>query len=388
MRLYIVLHSCRAAGGLYVGINFIKALVSVAPNNLVLGLCLPDKVGYEEVVRNIGTQIFWFKSSSNVISRLWFDRIILPSAIKSFRPDSELIFGNIGLPFSSNAIRVHFLDDAHYVYSKKHYGRMAIKETLRYKFQKLLLRKSFSRSKIVFTQTKTMEKRLRVQLGYRGLCGRMPNSLSMKIISEPLNGVAESIESGKVLKCVYLTRYYGHKNIELIVETFRNYKERLKNISVCLTISAEQDPNARKLIKQIRKFRLEDMIKCVGPVFQGDIGKLFAKHNCLLFPTLMESFGATYLEAMHFGLPIITSDLDFAHEMCGRAALYINPWSPDALAEALIYLRDNPQERIRLVKLGKNQLKNRHSVTWQQIVEDCIEVIRTAVDQRRNYSNV
>jgi glycosyltransferase involved in cell wall biosynthesis len=45
---------------------------------------------------------------------------------------------------------------------------------------------------------------------------------------------------------------------------------------------------------------------------------------------------------MHLGTPILTSDLDFAREVCGEAAVYFSPWDPDAMATAIERLRDEP----------------------------------------------
>ncbi len=44
---------------------------------------------------------------------------------------------------------------------------------------------------------------------------------------------------------------------------------------------------------------------------QKELAGYFCNSNALLLPALLESFSATYLEAMYFGLPILTSNLDF-----------------------------------------------------------------------------
>ena len=83
-------------------------------------------------------------------------------------------------------------------------------------------------------------------------------------------------------------------------------------------------------------------------------------YNCvgLLFPTLLESFSGTHIEAMHFGLPILTSDLDFAHYVCGKAALYFDPWAPQDIAEKILLLKNNPDIRDQLVKAGTARITN------------------------------
>ena len=52
-------------------------------------------------------------------------------------------------------------------------------------------------------------------------------------------------------------------------------------------------------------------------------------------PTLVESFGLIYLEALMFRLPILTSDRDFAHWMCRDLALYFDPMDPVSIVNTI-----------------------------------------------------
>jgi glycosyltransferase involved in cell wall biosynthesis len=112
-------------------------------------------------------------------------------------------------------------------------------------------------------------------------------------------------------------------------------------------------PRGNRLLTTVHRFRLEDRIVNLGYIELSVIPAYFGHCHALLFPTLLESFSTTYLEAMHCGLPILTSDLDFAHEVCGPAALYFDPWSPDSIAEAIIRLRSDERLRRDLAEAGR-----------------------------------
>ncbi|MEZ4423298.1 MAG: glycosyltransferase [Gemmatimonadota bacterium] len=92
----------------------------------------------------------------------------------------------------------------------------------------------------------------------------------------------------------------------------------------------------------------ERHIRRVGPVPHAELGELYRGAAVVLLPSLLESFSATYVEAMHFGVPLVTSDLDFARDICGRAALYADPLDPDALAERLARALTDAQVRSTL----------------------------------------
>jgi glycosyltransferase involved in cell wall biosynthesis len=77
---------------------------------------------------------------------------------------------------------------------------------------------------------------------------------------------------------------------------------------------------------------------------------------------------------MHFGRPILTSDLDFAHEVCGDAAAYFDPWRADAIARALTDLRDDAARRDDLVERGRARVA--HALrTWPEILRDALSVL-------------
>ena len=98
------------------------------------------------------------------------------------------------------------------------------------------------------------------------------------------------------------------------------------------------------------------MVINAGPVPQSHLASYFAASQALLLPTLLESFSGSYVEAMHFGVPILTSDMDFAREVCGEAALYFDPHVPKSICQAICTLRDNVEKREELAAKGAQRV--------------------------------
>ncbi len=87
-------------------------------------------------------------------------------------------------------------------------------------------------------------------------------------------------------------------------------------------------------------------VRCIGAVPHERLGDLYRSGSAVLVPSWVESFTAVYPEAWHFGLPLVTSDLDFARDLCGASALYAPPDRPDAFAlQILRALTDDPLRR-------------------------------------------
>jgi glycosyltransferase involved in cell wall biosynthesis len=92
----------------------------------------------------------------------------------------------------------------------------------------------------------------------------------------------------------------------------------------------------------------------------------------LILPTLLESFTATYLEAMKFDCPVLTSDLDFAREVCGDAAIYFDPWNVDDMCEAVVRLRDEPALQQQLRWQGRERLSQMFP-SWKDITAEALQ---------------
>lgn len=74
---------------------------------------------------------------------------------------------------------------------------------------------------------------------------------------------------------------------------------------------------------------------------------------CLVFPSLYEGFGLPPLEAMNFGCPVITSNASCLPEICGNAALYVDPYNVRDIKEKLETLLSDTELRQQLVQAGK-----------------------------------
>lgn len=62
---------------------------------------------------------------------------------------------------------------------------------------------------------------------------------------------------------------------------------------------------------------------------------LYCGARALVFPSLYEGFGLPPAEAMSLGCPVVASDTGPMPEVCGDAALYVDPRSTSALSDAM-----------------------------------------------------
>lgn len=150
------------------------------------------------------------------------------------------------------------------------------------------------------------------------------------------------------IRLLTLTSYYSHKNLELIPLIAKYLEQRgLLNVKFVLTLK-ESD------FKQ--HLEPHPAILNVGPVKPEECPSLYKECDVLFLPTLAECFSASYPEAMVMEKPIITTDLGFAHSICGEAALYYQAKNHKAATDCIVTLIQDKILWHSLTEKGKKQL--------------------------------
>jgi glycosyltransferase involved in cell wall biosynthesis len=77
--------------------------------------------------------------------------------------------------------------------------------------------------------------------------------------------------------------------------------------------------------------------------------------RAVVFPSLYEGFGLPVLEAMMLGTPVVTSRESSVPEIAGDAALLVDPYSTDEIAEAIRTVANDADLRAELSRRGQAQ---------------------------------
>lgn len=105
----------------------------------------------------------------------------------------------------------------------------------------------------------------------------------------------------------------------------------------------------------------------------ADLPAIYQSAAVFVFPSLYEGFGLPPLEAMTSGCPVICSRVASLPEVCGDAAIFIDPGNTDELKNALEKLLENEDARAELRQKGLMRSKK---FAWRQTAEKTLEVIR------------
>lgn len=173
-----------------------------------------------------------------------------------------------------------------------------------------------------------------------------------------------------------LANYYPHKNLEALVEACRLLRPANRAVRCLLTIDAAQHPRARRLLEKIGAEKLSNVLINLGQLFGEQVIQAYRSADAFILPTLLESFGRTYREAMRFGLPILTADRDFARDACGDAAIYFDPLRPPDIARRMNEIMESRELRERLSQAGLRRAAEAPS--WDEIAAHFIRVLEDA----------
>ena len=211
------------------------------------------------------------------------------------------------------------------------------------------------RAKYFETQTAAAKIGIVKRLKVPGSCVKViPNSPNPLFINEA--SLVRQREPGEIIHIFCLSAAYRHKNLDLIPKVALYLKtNNFPNCKFILTIPKDGEIN-KEIEAACLQLGVSDMVINTGPIKLQECLHWYKKADAVFLPTLLEVFSATYVEAMAMARPIVTTDLDFAHDVCGDAALYFKPADAVSAAEALIKLFNDKELSNQLTERGRKQL--------------------------------
>jgi glycosyltransferase involved in cell wall biosynthesis len=150
---------------------------------------------------------------------------------------------------------------------------------------------------------------------------------------------------------IYTGNLYPHKNVQIIFKALKKIPE------IKLKIICARSFFSQKVQQQINRLNLKNQVELLGYLDDRQFKDVYKEAIALVHPSLMEGFSLTGLEAMALNCPVISSDASCLPEIYGNSVLYFDPTNHNSLTKKINQLKNNPQLRQKLIKLGHQQLK-------------------------------
>lgn len=170
---------------------------------------------------------------------------------------------------------------------------------------------------------------------------------------------------------LYVGNIKPHKNL---VTLFSAFQSVLSGIPHDLIIIGEKD-NLRTVDRAAIESaeRHKDRIRFVGHVSDEALEQYYTYAEALILPSFYEGFGFPALEAMASGCPVIAARAASLPEVCGNAALYCDPYSPEEMAAKIMTVITDVDMRQALKRDGLERAKQ---FTWEKTAAGTLDVIK------------
>jgi glycosyltransferase involved in cell wall biosynthesis len=141
----------------------------------------------------------------------------------------------------------------------------------------------------------------------------------------------------------FIGRNYSHKNISRlkVVNEILHYKYNIDCEFLFTLTDVEMKEN---------KFDILDNFKTVGSISVNQCPSFYEEIDALIFPSLLECFSVSPIEAMKMNCLVIASDLPFVRDVCKSSARYFDPLDNESIALAIYESINNDKENKRLIK--------------------------------------
>ena len=134
---------------------------------------------------------------------------------------------------------------------------------------------------------------------------------------------------------------------------------------------------ADRVAGQARQLGLHEWLSHVSQV---DLIDLYRRCRLFVFPSLAETFGNPLIEAMACGAPVVCSNTTAMPEVAGAAALYFDPYNPEAIAQCIGEALSKPD---LLSTLSQRSLDRAEDFSWTSTAHETAKVLKEAAAMGR-----
>ncbi len=166
------------------------------------------------------------------------------------------------------------------------------------------------------------------------------------------------------------------KNLIRLIEAYskliENWKLKIENLPA-LVLAGSPGWLYKEIYAAPRQFGVENLVKFMGRVPDGDLPALLTGCRAFVFPSLYEGFGLSLLEALGCGAVTVTSKVTGLPEFGGEASIFVEPtdgFQLKAAMEKVIKLTDRERD-----DYSQRALLQAKKFSWQESAQQTLSLI-------------
>lgn len=163
------------------------------------------------------------------------------------------------------------------------------------------------------------------------------------------------------------------KNVCGLIAAYNDLRTRCPDLDYQLIFVGAKGWKNKKIFKDWKKSPFKDDIKFVGYIEKIEKETLYSNAKLFVYPSFYEGFGFPPLEAMHFDVPVVSSNVSSMPEVLGDAALLVDPFKVQEISEAMEILITNQDLRQKYIQKGRERAK---IFTWEKTALEYIKIFK------------
>lgn len=195
----------------------------------------------------------------------------------------------------------------------------------------------------------------------RGKTELLYNSLTL---SGPDGDAEDMKHEGRTIRLFALGRFDVTKGFDVLLNACAILKEKGMNFHLTLAGGGGKVMGLGNLEESLRNLRkklnLEECVSMPGLISHDELPGFLKESDIFVAPCVIHSSGRrdgipnTVIEALASGVPVVSTNVNALPEVIqnGRTGLTVQPGNPEELAEAIIYLAENPEKAKRYAQAG------------------------------------
>ncbi|WKT73382.1 glycosyltransferase [Acinetobacter variabilis] len=164
--------------------------------------------------------------------------------------------------------------------------------------------------------------------------------------------------SNDILNLLIPSAYYPHKNLDILIEVASILKNEFKFKAKFNFLINEDSESWGNIILLANKRNVTECFSTYGTVINAKMKELYTINDFVLLPTLAEASTAVYPEAFISQKVLLTSDRDFARELCGNAAIFFDPLNPQDIAKKIVTTFQDQELQAKLIHNGLERVRS------------------------------
>ena len=194
---------------------------------------------------------------------------------------------------------------------------------------------AMNRAKIILPVSKDLEKAIK-SYGIKNRFEIVPNVVNTKIFYPSLQKV-----NNKIKKMLFVALLSPVKGVPYLLQALAQLKQKRQDFVLDIV---GDGPNREEYEKLSKELGLGEIVEFHGLKTKLKIAEFMRNSDFFVQPSLYETFGVVYIEAMACGKPIIATQLSVLQEKINKEiGILVSPKNTEVLTDAIDYMLDHYQ---------------------------------------------